>query len=145
MSRISWERYEQIRHGNPMGSEVGQPAELDRHWRATTLMPHYVLLVRVAGFTFTFHSMTQLRECLSFYERKLHPSRRSSAHANAVRGGEVCWRLEVERWHERLPLYLREEPKRQEVVSALRSAVAKAEIGWGIRPPSRSSTSSRRR
>ena len=140
MSRISWEKYDQLRHRNPMGSEVGHPAELDRHWRATTLMPHHVLMVRVAGFAFEFHSMTQLRECLSFYDRKLHSTSRSSVRGYAVRSGEVCWRREVERWHERLPLYLREEPKRQEVLSALRSAVAEAETGWGTkerwRPPS---------
>ena len=44
--------------------------------------------------------MTQLRECLSFYARKLHSTSRSSVRGYAVRSGEVCWRWEVERWHD---------------------------------------------
>lgn len=36
---------------------------------------------------------------------------------------------EVERWFERLPMYLLEEPKRQKVLKALSKALALAEIG----------------
>jgi hypothetical protein len=35
---------------------------------------------------------------------------------------------EVERWFERLPMYLLEEPKRQKVLKALSKALALAEI-----------------
>ena len=85
-----------------------------------------MLYVRVVQFTFVFHTIAQLRACVEFYQRKLHPSSRSTGHAQAVATGQVAWRLEVERWYERLPLYLREEPKRVQVVSALEEALRQA-------------------
>jgi len=36
---------------------------------------------------------------------------------------------DVERWFERLPMYLMEEPKRQKVLKALSRALALAETG----------------
>ncbi len=83
---------------------------------APTLGPRRVLFVSVCAFTFEFHSLDQLRACLAFYARKHHPSRRRDI------GGADHW--ELERWFERLPLYLREESKRERVVAALQSALA---------------------
>lgn len=92
---------------------------IDRYWRAPTLMPHQVLFVRVSGFTFEFHSKEQVRATLDFYSRKIQPSGRLS-----VGGGEYGGdQSETQRWFERLPLYLREEPKRKEVVKALERAM----------------------
>ena len=125
MTKIWWEPY-RAGIGNPMLSEVGTPPALERYFQAPTLARSRVLFVRVAGFTFTFHSPEQLRACLDFYARKLHPTSRSAERADAVRSGEVCGRFEVERWYERLPLYLREEPKRLRVVAALEAAVRRA-------------------
>jgi len=110
-----------------MGSELDEPRAIARQSRAPTLSPHRVLLVRVAGFTFEFHTLGQVRACLAFYERKLQPSGRSADRGSAVAEGKVSWRHEVQRWHERLPLYLRDEPARQEVVAAMRAAVLEAE------------------
>lgn len=121
--RIWFEPYDSSRHGNPMGGAVGDPRSLVEHHRAPTLNPHSVTFVAVAGFTFEFHSFEQLRACLDYYRRPHHHSRRSAAAADAVERGEVAWRLEVERWYERLPLYLREEPKRLQVVAALEEAL----------------------
>jgi hypothetical protein len=108
-----------------MPGGMGRDAALARHYRNPTLEPHRVVLVQVSGFTFTFHTVDEIRACLTYYEGKIHPSSRSAAAAAAVRIGEVTWRLEVERWYERLPLYLRKEAKRVRVVCALQEALAR--------------------
>jgi hypothetical protein len=82
---------------------------------ADRLIPAWVYFVEVCGFTFEFVSLAQLRECLRYYERKLFPSSRQPVFA--PESGEWL------HWYERLPLYLREEPKRQKVVTALSRAV----------------------
>jgi hypothetical protein len=80
-----------------------------------------MLKVAVASFTFRFISVEQIRDCLSYYEQKTHPSSRLS-----TRGGDH-W--EFERWFERLPMYLLEDAKRTKVVKALRKALVVAEAG----------------
>jgi hypothetical protein len=77
-----------------------------------------VLFVRVAGFTFEFHSVEQIRVCLALYAKKLHPSIRLP-----IDGGDH-W--ESQRWFKRLPLSLQEEPKRKKVAAALEEALAGA-------------------
>ena len=95
-----------------------------------SLLPRHVIVVRVASFTFRFGSIQQLRECLQYYEKKIHPSGRVAAKKIAADIGED-WRTqrgwEVERWFERLPMYLLEEPKRQKVLKALSKALQLAE------------------
>jgi hypothetical protein len=83
--------------------------------RLPSFVPRLVYFVSVCSFTFEFHSLDQLRVCLEFYSRKLHPSTRREI------GAADHW--ECERWFERLPLYLREEPKRIQVVAALQHAL----------------------
>jgi hypothetical protein len=96
------------------------------------LAPREVVLVRVASFTFRFTTTKQLRDCIEYYERKTHPSSRISAKAIAADIGPD-WRelrsWEVERWFERLPMYLLEEPKRQKVLKALHKTLALVETG----------------
>jgi hypothetical protein len=91
-----------------------------------------VILVRVASFTFRFTTAKQLQDCIEYYERKIHPSSRISAKAIAADIGPD-WRdlrsWEVERWFERLPMYLLEEPKRQKVLNALHKTAALLEAG----------------
>jgi len=123
MSRIWSEPYSTQRHRAPMPSAMGGGAARDRHYRNPTLEPHRVVLVQVCGFTFTFHTVGELRACLDYYQRKIHPSSRSASTASAVRNREVTWRWEVERWYERLPLYLRKESKRLRVICALQKAL----------------------
>jgi len=95
-----------------------------------SLLPRHVIVVRVASFTFRFGSIEQLRECLHYYEKKIQPSSRVAAKKIAADIGED-WRTqrgwEVERWFERLPMYLLEEPKRQKVLKALSRALELAE------------------
>ena len=78
-------------------------------------VPKWVYFVRVCSFTFEFHSVAQINECLQYYSAKIHPSSRLNV------GDASVW--EVQRWFERLPMYLSEEPKRKRVVKALAAAM----------------------
>lgn len=86
-------------------------------FHAPTLLQRQVYFVRVCSFTFEFHSLQQIQTCLDFYEQKIQTSSRRDI------GAADHW--ECERWFERLPLYLREESKRQKVIKALREALKK--------------------
>jgi hypothetical protein len=70
---------------------------------------------------------SQLKKYIQFFQIKTHPSSRVSARELAAQLGDD-WReqrgWEVERWFERLPMYLLEEPKRQKVLKALQKALA---------------------
>jgi hypothetical protein len=88
------------------------------YW-GTTPPPTHVLMVHVASFTFHYFSIAQILDCLAYYSQKVHPSSRASV------GAADHW--EVQRWFERLPMYLMEEPKRLKVVKALERAMNVAE------------------
>jgi len=101
-------------------------------FETANLVPREVVLVRVAAFTFRFTTTKQLRDCIAYYERKTHPSSRIPAKRIAADIGPD-WRemrsWEVERWFERLPMYLLEEPKRQKVLKALHKTLTLIEAG----------------
>jgi hypothetical protein len=105
---------------------------LERHDGQASLAPRHLIVVRVASFTFSFKTVQQLRECICYFEKKTHPSSRIAAKTLAADLGED-WRelrgWDVERWFERLPMYLLEEPKRQKVLKALSKALAMVEAG----------------
>ena len=95
-----------------------------------SLLPRHAIVVRVASFTFRFETVKQLRECIAYYKQKTRPSSRIAAKTLAADLGED-WRelrgWDVERWFERLPMYLLEEPKRQKVLKALSKALVLVE------------------
>ncbi len=93
-----------------------------------TLVPMEVWCVRVCSFTFVFHSREQLDACLHYYDRKTRPSSLIPAHELPSYGGDTG---ECQRWFDRLPMYLLEEPKRKKVVSALRAAAGQWENDRG--------------
>jgi hypothetical protein len=97
-----------------------------------TLIPQEDILVRVASFTFRFVSIEHLRDCLAYFQQKTHPGSRVPAKELASQFGDD-WRTqrswEVERWFERLPMYLLEEPKREKVLRALGEALHLEESG----------------
>jgi hypothetical protein len=114
VAKIWTEPLDWTRHLNRMPD--GLPVEGENlYWRAKTLEPHDVIFVRVAGFTFEFHSIKQVETCLKFYSEKIHPTSR------LLLDGGGHW--EYQRWFERLPIYLQEEPKRKKVVTALEKAL----------------------
>jgi hypothetical protein len=98
----------------------------------TNLLPRDVIVVRVVSFTFRFDTTEELRDCIRYYQQKTHPSSRVAAKAIEAQLGQD-WRSlrgwEVERWFERLPMYLLEEPKRQKVLKALCNALEQVESG----------------
>ena len=108
MAQIWSEPFDWTKHQDQMDRIASSAAE--QH-RAPTLLRRQVYFVRVCSFTFQFHSMHQIQACLAYFERKIQPS-------SCVDTGAAD-RWECERWFERLPLYLREESKRQKVVKAL--------------------------
>lgn len=77
------------------------------------LIEKWGYFVDVASFTFEFQSLDQLRECLIFFRQKIHASSRQPDVKL-----EHCW----QRWFEKLPLWLFEEPKRVKVLAALERA-----------------------
>ena len=96
------------------------------------LIPCSVIVVEVVSFTFRFADVAQLQKCIAYYKTKTHPTSRIPAKELAADLGED-WReqrgWEVERWFERLPMYLLEEPKRQKVLKALEKAQNLVESG----------------
>jgi hypothetical protein len=74
----------------------------------------------VCSFTFVFHTQEQLEALLDYYSRKTRPSSRIPGDRLGDYGGD-SW--ERQRWFERLPMFLLEEPKRKKVVGALRMAL----------------------
>jgi hypothetical protein len=114
---------------------------MSRHWQEQTsgdkLRPKISSFVEVCGFTFQFWSIAHLKETLAFYQQKTHPSSRLPDPAwvrreaqrdpkgyrkyiDAFIGAEHDV---VQRWWERVPLYLQENGKRERVIKALECAL----------------------
>jgi hypothetical protein len=120
MARIWKEAFESVKHGGLPDGLPDAVEPLRRHWTAPTLISHDVVFVSVCSFTFRFYSRQQLERVLNHYEQKVVPSSREPESVWGLRGGDHS---EAQRWFERLPLFLREEPKRLKVVKALRDAL----------------------
>ena len=124
--KIWSERYDEERHYNPMGWKGEEPlpsAGSVRYWQVVPRPGHKVVFVQVCGFTFEFHGREQVEACREYYARKVLPSRRLPVYTQNLGGDH--W--ETQRWFDRLPLYLREEPKRQKVVKVLEQALSQWE------------------
>ena len=120
MARIWRERFDSARHGGLPDALPDAVVPIRRHWSAPTIIPHDVIFVSVCSFTFRFDTKEQLQRVLHYYEQRTVPSSREPESVWGLRGGD---HREAERWFERLPLFLREEPKRLKVVKALRDAL----------------------
>jgi hypothetical protein len=86
---------------------------------ANDFRPYTTWYVRVCSFTFVFTNIQQLEACLEFFSQKTRPSSRIP-YRNLkpyLDAGLRGW--EVQRWFDRLPMYLLEESKRQKVIKAL--------------------------
>jgi hypothetical protein len=112
MAKIWSEPFDGLKHQNQMQEVESSTSDF---YRAPSLLQRPVYFVQVCSFTFQFHSVKQIQACLDFYAKKIQPSSRRDI------GSADHW--ECERWFERLPLFLREEPKRQRVIKALRDAL----------------------
>jgi len=124
MARISKEKHSGGDHHWKVPEQVRR--RRDKASNNSTLMPQDDIVVRVASFAFRFGSVEQLRDYLAYFRRKIHTSSRCPAKKLASELGDDWRKLrgwDVERWNERLPMYLFEEPKRQKVVKALERAL----------------------
>ena len=77
--------------------------------------PKWIYFVHVCNFTFAFYSLVMMQAYLDYYSQKILPTRAQDA--------PHCNNDLRQHWSNRLPLYLREEPKRQKVVKALQTAI----------------------
>jgi hypothetical protein len=91
--------------------------------RTASLQTHTVYFVRVCSFTFEFHSIQQLEECLRFFTQKIRPSGRRDVHDFDPDPGLI--HSLSQRWYERLPVYLLEERRRVPIAKALGQALQK--------------------
>src|SRR5688500_10289368 len=106
---------------------------MSRHWQEQTggdkLLPKVSFFVEVCGFTFRFWSIAHLKETLAFYQQKTHPSSRLPDPDWVRREAQIdpkgyrkyiaafigAEHDVVQRWWERVPLYLQENGKRERV------------------------------
>lgn len=93
---------------------------------ARNLLARDAIAVSVCSFTFYFDTKEQISEYIQFFEKKTHPSSRVPA---SMLPNCVYRHWHSQRWYERLPLYLQEQPKREKVLKALREAVVRIETG----------------
>jgi hypothetical protein len=92
-------------------------------WRTASLQTHTAYFVRACSFTFEFHSIQQIEECLRFFAQKIRPSGRRDV-SNFDPDPGLIHSLS-QRWHERLPMHLLEERRRLPIVRALTRALEK--------------------
>jgi hypothetical protein len=114
--KIWKEPFDPARHQDRMDSfkHVGHAA--DPHG---SIREHWVYFAEVAGFTFEFMSLDQVRECLGYFERRLHPTSRVDI------GSADHW--EVQRWYERIPGHLKSDRDRPGVVRTLKALLKDGE------------------
>jgi hypothetical protein len=118
MAKILIEDYDPSNHKDPMGYVDGEDKFLAwQHSKTDKIVPHKVCILTVCGFTFEFHRLRQIEQCLEYYRKEHHPSSKRQV------GIGLPDHEEVQQWYERLPLYLLERPKRKKVIAALERAL----------------------
>lgn len=120
MARHWSEKLDPERHMDVMGTASYFGGATIEPAQSPGLDDRRVYFVAVAGFTFQFVSLAQLRECLEWFRQKIHPSSRLPSVTL-----EHCW----QRWYERLPKGLTKDPKRQKIVTALENALSDFAVG----------------
>ncbi|HBE70131.1 MAG TPA: hypothetical protein DDW52_18440 [Planctomycetaceae bacterium] len=120
MARHWSEKLDPERHVDVMGAASYFGGANIEPAKSPNLDHRRMYFVAVAGFTFQFVSLEQLRECLEWFRQKIHPSSRLP---NVTL--EHYW----QRWYERLPKGLTKEPKRQKIVTALENALSDFAVG----------------
>ena len=84
------------------------------------------ICVHVCSFTFRFVSVEEIEEYIKFFQARTHPTSRVPA---SMLPDCTFRHWHSQRWYERLPLFLQEEPKREKVLKALNKAIARIEAG----------------
>lgn len=117
------EQFDPSRHEDRMDSFKHRDHAADPHG---SLRKCWVYFADVAGFTFEFMSLDQVRESLAYFEQRLHPSSREDI------GSADHW--EVQRWYERIPGHLKSDRDRPEVLRTLKKILLDGE-SCPTRPP----------
>jgi|HubBroStandDraft_4_1064222.scaffolds.fasta_scaffold04339_7 hypothetical protein len=118
MARIWKEANDGRRYGDTPREPVPRPAR--------NLVKQEFVCVKVCSFTFRFVTKDEIVEYISLFEKKTHPSSRVPTSALP----DCNFRhWHSQRWYERFPLFLQEEPKREKVLKALREALTMVEAG----------------
>ncbi len=120
MARHWQEAYDWQKHRNRMLGG-GPPADESPD---QNILPRSVFFVAVAGFTFEFHSLQQIRATIEYFSQKVRPSSRIPEFYSH---GIDHW--ETQRWYDRIPMKLLKEPRRVRVVKALSNALKEFEGG----------------
>ena len=110
------EPFNSDRHQDRMDSAKHLAYAADPHGSVRT---HWIYFAEEAGFTFEFMSLDQARECLLYFEERLHPSSR------VFIGAADHW--EVQRWFDRIPGHLKSDRDRPDVVRALKTLLQEGE------------------
>jgi hypothetical protein len=110
------ERFDLSRHKDQMDSLVHVQYATDPH---ASIRTHWIYFAEIAGFTFEFMSLDQVRECLAHFEQRLHPSSRLDI------GSADSW--EVQRWYERIPGHLQSDRDRSDIVRVLSALLQEGE------------------
>ena len=100
------------------GVDPDAPRDRSRMWHIETRPAHKVVFVRICDFEFELHDRVQLDACIRYYAKAIRPSGRLPVYTEYYGNDHGA----TQRWFERLPLYLREEPKRLKVLKALNRA-----------------------
>jgi hypothetical protein len=128
MSRIWYENY------LPDNSQVK-----DVNSAIGRVLAQKIYFVEVCSFQFQFDSLDQLKEVLEYFEQKTHPSSRlpneewvkaelrkdSKNYRSNIARFIASEHDSIQRWYERLPMWLYEEPKRKKIVKVLKQAYDK--------------------
>ncbi|HEV2277932.1 MAG TPA: hypothetical protein VGS02_07140 [Acidobacteriaceae bacterium] len=108
--------------GRRFGDRTAEPLP---HYARSLIKPD-AICVHVCSFTFRFVSKDEIEEYIQFFQAKTHPTSRVPARM-LPNCNFRHWHSQ--RWYERLPLFLQEEPKREKVLKALKEAVVMIEAG----------------
>ena len=96
---------------------------MSKHWKkeyfeSNSLNSHINYFVEVCGFTFQFGTLDAMREAREWFSAKVHPS--------GCLPDSVWLRAEhdvAQKWHERLPAFIKKGSKRNRVVKAFDQAL----------------------
>ena len=78
-----------------------------------------IYFIEVCGFTFEFYSVEQINAAAEWFEQKVHKSTRMKDEPFLKAERDI-----LQRWNQRLPGDIKKGSKREQVVKALKKAVA---------------------
>ncbi|MCW8879960.1 MAG: hypothetical protein OQK04_18130 [Kangiellaceae bacterium] len=114
MSKVWREEADPKKHADFMSNcmEGGMPISKSRD----NLIPKWVYLADVCNFTFQFASLKQVKECIEYFEKKVHPG---------TIGEHPPYEHYWQQWYCKLPKGINRGNKREKVLKALNQILDK--------------------